>query len=70
MTTKLERTVRCDSPAAVVTGELVRTVEAWPGGIHRAEVKRIYLRDGKLWADVTGASYLAEQLQVIRPPLG
>ena len=50
-------------------GCLVRTIRAWPGGVHRASISRVFEKDGSMFAEVAGFSYSLDELEVIRPPL-
>lgn len=50
-------------------GALVRTRTISPRGVHKAEVRETFRRDGRLWAAGPGWEFPQEDLEVIRGPI-
>lgn len=53
----------------VRTGALVCTARVWAGGIYRAEVSDVVIRDGDRRAVVCGREWRPAELIVLRPPI-
>lgn len=58
-----------DCRQTLAPGALVRTHRRWPGGVHRALVRRVFERGGERWVEVAGKDYLPSELLVLRPAL-
>ena len=57
------------SRAALVPGDIVRTRRASPDGLHRAVVREVFVRDGRLWGAGPGWAFSVGELEVIRPAI-